>query len=83
MFDVIRAAIRAFAVGVAVGVLFAPRAGAETRSMLSRRLAEALDQILDVAALPPIPPERVRTNGHPEAHHARRTRAAGSNARTT
>ena len=83
MFDVIRAAIRAFAVGVAVGMLFAPRAGVETRTMLSKRLAEGLDQILEVAALPPIQPERARTNGHTAARPTRRTRAASSDARTS
>jgi len=83
MFAVVRAAIRAFAVGVAVGMLFAPRPGAETRRMLSERLSAALTQLLELAALPPIPAERARTNGHNERQPPKRSRAAGTDARTT
>jgi gas vesicle protein len=83
MFAVVRAAIRAFAFGVAVGMLFAPRPGAETRKMLSERITEALNQLLEIAALPPIQPDRARTNGHAERHPAKRTRAAGTDARTS
>ncbi len=80
MFGVLRAAIRAFAVGVAVGVLFAPRPGVQTRKMLSERLASALNQLLEIAALPPIHPERARTNGHAERVTPKRVRAAGTDA---
>lgn len=72
MFGVVRVALRSFAIGVAVGVLFAPRAGAETRRMLGERLASGLNQLLEVAALPPIQPERARTNGHSQRPAARR-----------
>ena len=82
MFGVIRTAVRAFAVGVAVGVLIAPRAGAQTRTMVSERLAAGLSQLLEIAALPPIAPERARTNGHPEPRPPRRARATGTDART-
>ena len=82
MFAVIRAAIRAFAIGVAVGVLFAPRAGAETRKMLSARIAAFMDQLSEVAALPPIEPEKLRTNGHPERPATKRPRS-GADARTS
>jgi hypothetical protein len=83
MFAVVRAAIRAFAVGVAVGMLFAPRAGTETRKMLSERLSAGLTQLLELAALPPIPTDRARTNGHTERQPPKRTRAADTDARTT
>ncbi len=83
MFEVIRASIRAFAVGVAVGVLFAPRVGVETRKMLSERLASGLNQLLELAALPPIQPERARTNGHTERRPTKRTRATGTDALTS
>jgi len=83
MIAVVRAAIRAFAVGVAVGMLFAPRAGAQTRKMLSERLSAGLSQLLEIAALPPIQPDRARTNGHTERHPAKRTRAAGTDARSS
>lgn len=64
MFRVLRVALRSFAVGVAVGMLFAPRAGHETRRMLNERFAAGLDQLLEVAALPPIQPEHAQRNGH-------------------
>lgn len=83
MFGVLRAAIRAFAIGVVVGVLFAPRPGVETRKMLSERLAATLDQLLEIAALPPIQPERTRANGHAEPRAPKRTRAAGADARSS
>jgi hypothetical protein len=82
MFAVVRAAIRAFAVGVVVGVLFAPRAGALTRKMLSERIAAAFDQLVELGGLPPVPPDRARTNGHTERAPAKRTRATGTDART-
>jgi hypothetical protein len=82
MFGVLRAAIRAFALGVAVGVLFAPRAGAETRKLLSERLASGLTQLLELAALPPIHPDLARTNGHTEPA-AKRPGATRTDARTS
>ena len=82
MFVVIRAAIRAFAVGVVVGVLFAPRAGVLTRKMVSERFASGLNELLEIAALPPIPPERARTNGHSARPSTRRIRA-GTDARAS
>jgi hypothetical protein len=83
MFAVVRTAIRAFAVGLVVGVLIAPRAGVLTRKMLSERLAAAFDQLLELAALPPVPPERARTNGHAERAPVKRTRATRTDARTS
>jgi gas vesicle protein len=83
MFGLFRATLRAFAIGAVVGVLFAPRAGAETRKMLSERFAASLNQLLEIAALPPIKPERAATNGHAEPAPAKRTRAAGTDARTS
>ncbi len=82
MFAVIRASLRAFAVGIVVGVLFAPRPGPETRKMLGTRIAAALDSMLELAALPPIEPARLRTNGHTARPAAKRTRS-GANARTS
>ena len=80
MFAVFRAAVRAFAIGVAVGVLFAPREGAQTRRMLSERLSMALNGMLEFAALPPVQPDQARTNGHAEARPAKRART-GTDAR--
>lgn len=76
MFGIFRIALRSFALGVAVGVLFAPRAGAETRRMLGERFAMAMNGLLDFAALPPVPPERARTNGHAERSAAKKPRTS-------
>ena len=56
MFGVINAAMRAFVVGVVVGMLFAPRPGLETRRMLNERISAMINQLLEIAALPPIQP---------------------------
>jgi gas vesicle protein len=83
VFGVINAALRAFVVGVVVGMLIAPRPGSETRRMLNERIAAMIDQLLEIAALPPIQPSQAATNGHAEAPAAKRTRAAeGRGART-
>ncbi len=83
MFGVINAALRAFVVGVVVGMLFAPRPGVETRRMLNEHLAALIDQLLEIAALPPIEPQAAATNGQPERPAAKRSRAAeGPGART-
>ena len=84
MFGVINAALRAFVVGVVVGMLFAPRPGTETRRMLNERIAAMINQLLEIAALPPIQSSQAVTNGQPERTVAKRTRAAeGPGARTT
>jgi hypothetical protein len=74
MFVVLRATVRAFAVGFAVGVLLAPRPGNDTRRMLGERLASAVNGLLEIAALPPVQPDRARTNGHAERRPLKRTR---------
>ena len=85
MFGVINAALRAFFVGVVVGVLFAPRQGVETRRMLNERISSMVNQLLEIAALPPIEPTQAATNGQPERPVTKRTRppAEGPGARTT
>ena len=72
MFGLLRTTLRAFAAGAIVGVLFAPRAGAETRKMLSERFASSINSLLEIAALPPIQPARAATNGHTERPKAKR-----------
>ena len=83
MFGVLRATLRAFAVGVVVGMLFAPRPGSETRKMLNERIAGWLNQLLEIAALPPIQPDRAATNGHAERVAPKRSRPTGTDARTS
>jgi len=56
MFTLIRVALRFFVIGFVAGTLFAPRAGAETRAMLAEKLTTIANQLLELAALPPIQP---------------------------
>ena len=76
MFGLIRTMLRSLAIGVAIGVLIAPRPGAETRRMLADAFTRAMDQLIEIAALPKVRPERARTNGHAETPAAKRTRAS-------
>jgi len=82
MLAVARASVRFFVIGFVIGTLFAPRSGAETRKMLGEKLTIMANQILEIAALPPIEPRRVGQNGG-EAPQGRRTGARGTNARTS
>lgn len=75
MFALLRVALRSFSIGVAVGILVAPRPGEETRRMLMERVNAAIDSILELAALPPMRPERANTNGHSERPARRRAAA--------
>ena len=51
MFSRVRIAIRFFFVGLAVGVLLAPRSGEETRRMLREKADRLLNDVLDAATL--------------------------------
>ena len=51
MFSRVRIAIRFFFVGLAVGVLLAPRSGRETRRMVRERADRLLNDVLDAATL--------------------------------
>ena len=81
MFALLRTSLRFFIVGFVVGTLFAPRSGAETRQMLGEKLRVMANQILEVAALPPIEPRTVVTNGG--EGRARRAGARSTNARAS
>ena len=63
MFGVVRVALRFFVIGFVAGTLFAPRAGAETRAMLAEKLTTIANQLLELAALPPIEPDRAANDG--------------------
>ena len=80
MFALLRTSLRFFVVGFVVGTLFAPRSGAETRQMLREKLTVMVNQILELAALPPIEPRAAVKNGAEGG--ARRTGTRGTNART-
>lgn len=51
MFSRVRIAIRFFFVGLAVGVLLAPRSGEETRRIVREKADRLLNDILDAATL--------------------------------
>jgi gas vesicle protein len=51
MFSRVRVAIRFFFVGLAVGVLLAPRSGIETRRLLRQRADQLVNDLLDAATL--------------------------------
>ena len=51
MFSRVRIAIRFFFVGLAVGVLLAPRSGEETRRMVREKADRLLNDVLDAATL--------------------------------
>jgi gas vesicle protein len=80
MFALLRTSLRFFVVGFVVGTLFAPRSGAETRQMLGEKLTVVANQILELAALPPIEPRSAAKDGGDA--RARRT-ARGTNARSS
>jgi gas vesicle protein len=51
MFSRVRIAIRFFFVGLAVGILLAPRSGEQTRRMVREKADRLLNDILDAASL--------------------------------
>ncbi len=51
MFSRVRIAIRFFFMGLAVGVLLAPRSGRETRLLVRERADRLLNDLLDAATL--------------------------------
>jgi hypothetical protein len=51
MFSRVRIAIRFFFVGLAVGILLAPRSGEETRRMVRAKADRILNDVLDAATL--------------------------------
>jgi gas vesicle protein len=83
MYAVLRASLRFFVIGFIVGTLFAPRSGAETRRMLSEKLTIMANQILELAALPPIEPRTLQQNGGESSRARRVGTARGTNARTS
>ena len=81
MFALLRTSLRFFVVGFVVGTLFAPRSGAETRQMLSEKFTVVVNQILELAALPPIEARAgVKDGGE---GRARRTGTRSTNARSS
>ena len=89
MFSRVRIAIRFFFLGLAVGVLLAPRSGKETRAMVRERADRLLNDLLDAATLGsfepgPAPLEEETTpttgNGSGRSRSKRSTSSATSGA---
>ena len=72
MFSRVRIAIRFFFVGLAVGVLLAPRSGVETRRMLRQRADRFLNDLLDAASMGT--PSGSQTDGASARRASRATR---------
>ena len=80
MFSRVRIAIRFFFMGLAVGVLLAPRSGRETRRLVRERADRLLNDLLDAATLGafdsgplPIPDSIERVDSEPDNGRRRRT----------
>jgi len=54
MFGLVRTAVRFFFIGFGIGILLAPRAGAETRDLIREKVNMIVGSILEVADLPPV-----------------------------
>lgn len=89
MFSRVRIAIRFFFLGLAVGVLLAPRSGQETRRLVRERADRLLNDLLDAATLgtydngsggqaAPAPEDGEPEAARPAARNGRRTRAAST-----
>ena len=81
MFVLLRTSLRFFVIGFLAGTLFAPRSGAATREMLREKFRVMANQILELAALPPIESRTAVKNGGDAL--ARRTGTRGTNARSS
>ena len=82
MFSRVRIAIRFFFVGLAVGVLLAPRSGEETRRLVRAKADRLLNDVLDAATLGTYNAETGQIQPDEEATApapARRTRARSGN----
>ena len=84
MFSRVRIAIRFFFVGLAVGVLRAPRSGEETRRLVREKADRLLNDVLDAASLGTVESGAGTTaRGDEEgAAPAKRTRAGNGSTRT-
>jgi len=76
MFSRVRIAIRFFFVGLAVGVLLAPRSGVETRRLLRQRADQWLNDLLDAATLGSYRPGSQAARGRTRTPAATVTEAA-------
>lgn len=82
MFSRVRIAIRFFFVGLAVGVLLAPRSGEETRRLVREKADRLLNDILDAATLGTYESGAGSIEPDDEGKAPRRATRAGNGART-
>jgi hypothetical protein len=82
MFSFMRTSLRFFIIGFVAGTLFAPRPGTETRRMLAEKARVMANQLLELAALPPIESERASANGGDAPRAKRSTGPRGTSARS-
>jgi hypothetical protein len=81
MLTLLRTSLRFFIIGFVAGTLFAPRSGVATRQMLREKFTVVANQILEIAALPPIESRTAVKNGGDAP--TRRTGPRGTNARSS
>ncbi|TME64325.1 MAG: YtxH domain-containing protein [Chloroflexi bacterium] len=81
MFALMRTSLRFFVVGFIAGTLLAPRPGAETRRLLGEKFRIMANQLLELAALPPIEAGRTGQNGGDVARGRRSGATRGGSAR--
>jgi hypothetical protein len=81
MLTLLRTSLRFFIIGFVAGTLFAPRSGVATRQMLREKFTIMANQILELAAFPPIESRAAVKNGGDGP--ARRTGPHGTNARAS
>jgi len=75
MFGLLRTAVRFFVIGVGVGVLFAPRPGAQTRQMIREKLDSLVGSVAELADLPPVEVGASNGGGRKRSHTGERKKA--------
>ncbi len=82
MFTRVRIAIRFFFFGLAVGVLLAPRSGAETRRLVREKADRLLNDVLDAATLGTAETGSGRRAAEADAGPRRAARGGGNGSRS-
>ncbi len=82
MFSRVRIAIRFFFVGLAVGVLLAPRKGEETRRLVREKADRLINDVLDAATLGTVNTDGAIEPDEEASAPARRTTRSGNGARS-
>jgi hypothetical protein len=83
MFSRVRIAIRFFFMGLAVGVLLAPRSGRETRQLVRERADRLLNDLLDAATLGALDSGAGSDQGEDDGSTGRRSGNGRSRSRST